>query len=145
MKIHPLFVLLISLLTLQSCQRDNQQASEYPANTERQTPTKMIEYLVGQWQIDSAGNTTQQGQGQDQRMIFTQEARYMEYLGNQKVDSGAYRMNEQLNNLYLESEINANPREFEIKFDETKMTLKPKQGNQTMTFRRIGPDTSPQN
>lgn len=158
MRLINFLILVITLLTLHACQRDSQVASENDTgkvNTERETPTKMIEYLVGEWQMDNArGTTGQQGtQGQqNQRMIFTQEARYIEYSGNQKVDSGAYRMHEQLNNLYLESEVNPDPREYEVKFEENRMTLTPnqpdgqgQQNNQPMTFRRISSDTSPQN
>ena len=147
MKLNRFLLPLICVLTLQACQRDNQQAqgNNAQAPAQHETPTKMLEYLVGEWQIDSAQNATQQGQ-QNQRMIFTNEARYIQYSGNQKVDSGAYRMNEQLNNLYLESEANEEPREYEIQFEENTMTLRPnqpgdQQGNQTMTFRRISSQT----
>ena len=82
-------------------------------------------------------------------MVFTEEARYIQYSGGQKIDSGAYRMNEQLRNLYLESEANGQPREFEIDLQQNRMTLKPKSanqgGDQTQTYRRIPSDTNRSN
>ena len=67
---------------------------------------KLIEYLIGEWQMES-GSTSAEG-GPGERITFTTEARYIVHEGNQKVDSGAYRMNQQLRHIYLESEANKN-------------------------------------
>lgn len=131
---------LAMLLTLHtSCQ--NQSGSEStsrdtPAdetgensevNTEQETPTKMIEYLVGDWQVErivsGQQDVTNNHGGVNQTLRFTNEARYIRQSGNQKIDSGAYRMNEQLNNLYLESETNEQPEEWEVAFESGRMTL----------------------
>lgn len=152
MKINLLFILIFALLTLQGCQQDGRQSSETDTarvNTEKATPTKLIEILVGEWERDASGATPSQTDGrenQSERMVFTQEARYIQYSGGQKLDSGAYRMNEQLRNLYLESEANGQPREFEIDLQRNRMTLKPKSadqaGAQTQTYRKISADTT---
>lgn len=139
---------LLALLAL-GCQPDNRQGSAEDTttvNTERETPRKLIDYLIGEWAVDSASGSAQGGE--NRRIVFTQEARYIVYSGQQKIDSGAYRMNEQLNNLYLESELNEDPREYEISMNGNVMTMKPNQakgnsGDQTVTFRKLGPDTSP--
>lgn len=151
---HSLFFLpLVALLTL-NCQTDNRRESENEnaqVPTEQETPDKLIDRLVGEWAIDSAGGAGQQQS--DQRLVFTEEARYIVYSGQQKVDSGAYRMNEQLTNLYLESEMNGQPKEYEVSLNETQMTLKPNQsqgqsqnraGEQTVTYRKVGSGASPQ-
>ena len=55
-------------------------------------------------------------------------------------------MNEQLNNLYLESELNGKPREFEVRLQSDTMTLKPNDGGQNdtaYTYRRVGPASIP--
>ena len=154
MKINLLSTLILALLTLQACQQDGRPSSETDTarvNTEKESPTKLIEILVGEWQRDASGATSQtDGRGnQGERMVFTEEARYIQYSGGQKIDSGAYRMNEQLRNLYLESEANGQPREFEIDLQQNRMTLKPKSanqgGDQTQTYRRIPSDTNRSN
>lgn len=123
----------LTLLTLQSCQPDNKenaQAEDQQTETpqppaEQETPSKMIEDLVGDWQQASAN--AQQGSG-GQTLTFTEEARYIMRKGSQKTDSGAYRMNEQLKNLYLESEANEKPREYEVKLNGDTLILSAKEG-----------------
>ena len=169
------FVLIPLLMLLFSCQQnrddgqgqeqaseaaednggtDNQESGdETQINTEEETPTKMIEYLVGEWQVerimDGEKNVTDAQGGSGQRIIFTNEARYIKRSGNQKVDSGAYRMNEQLENLYLESETNAQPQEYEVTLKSGMMTLTPKQkqnGKSNLKyFYRKGQSTSQNN
>lgn len=123
----------VALLTLQSCQSDQrgdtstdqtEKEDKPEANTERESPTKMIEQLVGEWESTTGG---QQGQEDAKRIRFTSEARYILYEGNQKIDSGAYRMNEQLRNLYLESEIDAKTKEFEVGLSNNQLTMKPRE------------------
>ena len=141
---------LLALLTL-NCQTDNRQEAENEntqAPTEQPTPRKLIDYLVGEWAIDSAAAAADQQQS-NQRIVFTHEARYIVYSGEERIDSGAYRMNEQLANLYLESEMNEEPREYELSLNESVMTLKPNQaqnqsGQETVTYRKIGSGASPQ-
>jgi hypothetical protein len=149
MKTISLVVAAVLLLTLNACNTDNRQNNENDnreVNTERDSPVKMIEYLVGEWQIiegaRGGGGSRERKGDLGEKITFTSEARYIVYQGNQKVDSGAYRMNEQLNNLYLESEANENPREFELDLKSDTLTLNPKSGSgQRSTryiYRRIG-------
>lgn len=134
----------ITVLTLHSCQKDNRSKAEAEleategreAPAEQGTPVKLLEYLVGRWESESGGGAAKPGQP-GEVLTFTTEARYLVHDGNQAVDSGAYRMNEQLRNLYLESEIGETPREYEIDLREDVMTLKPKQGGETYVYRRV--------
>ena len=140
------------LLTLNACTSDNRKDSEQErreTHTQQDTPVKMIEYLVGEWEMNAAGEGSQNGNeadGPGERITFTSEARYIVHQENQRVDSGAYRMNEQLNNLYLESELNGEPREFEVRLQSDTMTLKPNDGGQNgtaYTYHRVGPSSIP--
>jgi hypothetical protein len=110
---------------------DGEGGDENQINTEEDTPTKMIEYLVGNWEVerimDGEKDVTDAQGGSGQRITFTQEARYIKRSGNQKIDSGAFRMNEQLENLYLESEVNNQPQEYEVTLKSGMMTLTPRQ------------------
>ena len=138
-----IFLLLaaFSLLTLHSCFSDNRQGTEddnNEVNTRQETPVKLIEYLVGDWQKESSNNSGDNPQDPGERITFTSEARYIVRNGNQKVDSGAYRMNEQLQNLYLESETSGNPREYEVEIKQDVMTLVAKQGGGQHVYRRVG-------
>lgn len=134
----------IILLTLHSCQKDNRSKAEAElettgengANASQDTPVKLLEYLVGEWQRESGDDAAGPGQP-GERLTFTSEARYLVHEGNQSIDSGAFRMNEQLRSLYLESEINQTTREYEVVLREDIMTLKPKQGGGQYVYRRV--------
>lgn len=133
-------LICITLLTLHSCQKDNRskaeaelETGEHDVNAEQQTPVKLLEYLVGEWQRESGSGA----EGPGERLTFTTDARYLVHEGNQRIDSGAFRMNEQLRSLYLESEINETPREYELELREDAMTLKAKQGSEELVYRRV--------
>lgn len=146
-------ILSAILLTLHSCQTDTREGSEpdnRDVNTQQDTPVKLIEYLIGDWEMASTAGGQENGNQQGapgERLTFTSEARYIAYDGNQKVDSGAYRMNEQLNNLYLESEANETPREFELDLESRELTLKPRDaqenGARAYVYRRVGEASVP--
>lgn len=150
MKINFFLSAVLGILTLYACGTDNRESNTETdagesVNTEQETPVKMIEQLVGEWQLDgSQGGNSDQANNGSQRLVFTEEARYIAYSGNQKVDSGAFRMNEQLRNLYLESEANEQPREYEVELQQDVMTLKATQTSQggqaaqSFTYRRVG-------
>lgn len=135
----------VTLLTLHSCEKDNRSKAEAELEStegrdvpaEQETPVKLLEYLVGEWQRDSGGGAAGPGQP-GERLTFTSEARYLAYEGNQRTDSGAYRMNEQLRHLYLESELGETPREYEVGVREDVMTLKPREGGEEYVYRRVG-------
>lgn len=124
-----------ALLALQACQPDNRESAQNDGQqkppAKEESPVKMIEELVGEWEqagpARGAGNTQPDA---SQTLTFTEEARYIVRQGNQKTDSGAYRMNEQLNNLYLESEANEDPREYEVELQRDTLILSAKEGSQ---------------
>lgn len=126
--------ILMALLTLQQCDRSShgdENKDLRGKDTEKpKTPVKMIDNLVGKWKIDSASSRSASGDKagpKDQTITFTEEARYILRSGDQKVDSGAYRMNEQLKNLYLESEADEKPREYEIQVSQDTLILSSKE------------------
>jgi hypothetical protein len=132
---------IMTVLTLQSCQSDNRDREEndrQEANTRKETPAKLIELLVGEWEIArgaaASGNQAKDGQ----RLTFTEEARYIMHSGSEKIDSGAYRMNEQLHNLYLESETNEKAMEYEVEIKTDTLILSLKEdARQSATTKQI--------
>ncbi|MEX1240972.1 MAG: hypothetical protein WEB30_14705 [Cyclobacteriaceae bacterium] len=122
----------LTLLALQSCQRDNresaQKKNEQRPPVKHETPEKMIEELVGEWQHAGTGNDTRDTA--NQTLTFTEEARYIVREGGRKTDSGAYRMNEQLRNIYLESEANESPLEYEVQLNGDTLILSSKEPSQ---------------
>ncbi|MEO5602698.1 MAG: hypothetical protein ABIR06_17385 [Cyclobacteriaceae bacterium] len=132
MKKTVLKICTIALLTLQiSCQNEKtvNEANDTQVPTEQESPEKIIESIVGEWKIDRIisgdENVTDAQGGSDQTLVFTDEARYVMRSGNEKSDSGAYRMNEQLKNLYFESETNQKPQEWNVSFKSGSMILSP--------------------
>lgn len=103
-------------------------------NTEYETPVKIMEFIYGTWTIEqvkrgqkdiSASDTT----SQEERIEFNPEGRYTSYSGNERIDSGAYRINEQQAILYMESETARNTSEWNVWFkEEGTMTLKLRDG-----------------
>lgn len=122
---------IVGLLTLQHCEKGQTDQNKIDSTDEQsRSSTKMIDYLVGEWKIDSvqSGAASNDTAGRkNETLTFTQEARYIVRSGNDKVDSGAYRMNEQLKNLYLESEANEKPREYEIQVSKDTLILSSKE------------------
>lgn len=148
----------MALLTFQACQPENRQegSEEQPeVNTAQKSPPKMIEQLIGEWQLaqgrginiggtESRASEDQQA-SREQTLEFTSEARYIVREGEAKIDSGAYRMNEQVSNLYFESEADENPREFEVQFKGDTLILSaendaqaPSGGQQQVWLRKPG-------
>ncbi len=121
------FCLMASLLTLQNCQKGQTDQNKIDTAGEQSSrSTKMIDNLVGEWKIDSVQSGAQSNDTanrNNETLTFTQEARYIVRSDGKKIDSGAYRMNEQLKNLYLESEANEKPREYEIKVSQDTLIL----------------------
>ncbi|MEX2232007.1 MAG: hypothetical protein WD824_07605 [Cyclobacteriaceae bacterium] len=119
----------MTVQTLQSCQsnnRDREENDQQEVNTKKETPVKLIELLVGEWEMASGAGAAGNQANNGQRLTFTEDARYIMHSGSEKIDSGAYRMNEQLRNLYLESETNEKAVEYEveIKTDTLILSLK---------------------
>lgn len=151
MKISSLTFGMLFLLALASCDRDNRAANDLEdetANADAKTPVKLIEYLIGEWEMTNAADQSNKDAGPGERIKFTTEARYIAYDGGEQVDSGAYRMNEQLNNLYLAGESDESPREYELQMGPGQMTLTPSGGDSTRdkpryVYRRISPAAIP--
>jgi hypothetical protein len=114
----------------------NQAANNDKAiNTSQKTPVKIIEYIPGKWTVqhvmkgkrDMAGRDTL---GQNETLEFTRDGKYTRYNNTEKIDSGAYRINEEHSALYLSSGSNDTPSEFNIEFDKNGgMTLTKKTGD----------------
>ncbi|MBT1705905.1 hypothetical protein [Chryseosolibacter indicus] len=104
-------------------------------NTDKKTPVKIIEYIPGTWTIEQVLRgkedvTATDTLAQNQRLEFNREGRYLSYSGQEKIDSGSYRLNEQQAVLYLESEANDRPSEWNVWFDPAgTMTLKMRSGS----------------
>lgn len=146
MKISQIIPAVLMSVALFACQPENRDSAQGDADSvseelpPEQESAKLIEYLVGEWELQDAGNERQANA--PVRLTFSDEARYVTYSGDRRVvDSGAYRMNEQLHNLYLESEANKQPREFELDLKQDLMTLTPKEQDGkggSLTYKRVG-------
>jgi hypothetical protein len=114
--------------------RGKSKNTDNRVNTDKNTPIKIHEQIAGSWTIEAVnrGNkdvTDTDTLSHNQRLEFTRESRYISYSGNEKIDSGAYRVNESQSVLYLESETGEKPIEWKISFSqEGTMTLKQKEG-----------------
>jgi hypothetical protein len=122
-------------------------------NTDRKTPVKIIEYIPGKWAIEQVLRgqedvTATDTLAQNQTLEFGRENRYRSYSGEEQIDSGMFRINEQQAILYLESESTDKPTEWNIWFDpEGTMKLKRREGqgtaaNLSYIYRRTGAATS---
>lgn len=106
--------------------------NDVEVNTEHETPVKIIEYIPGTWTLEQVMRgqkdvSEQDGGAQNERIKFNSEGRYMSYSGNEMLDSGAYRINEQHAILYLQSETGEQVNEWNVSFGEDgsmKMTLR---------------------
>jgi hypothetical protein len=102
-------------------------------NTRKKTPVKIIEYIVGKWEVDRVYNgdrdVTAANEAQAGKSIeFNSEGRYSSYSDRQKIDSGAYRLNEAHGILYLESETGKPISQWNISFTKSGvMTLQPRE------------------
>ncbi|HEY9007436.1 hypothetical protein [Ohtaekwangia sp.] len=77
-----------------------------------QSGQKVIDLVVGTWQISQVFDGKKQIQSTSDTLIhtieFTREAKYITRNNSQKLDSGLFRINENHKILYLESKNNAN-------------------------------------
>jgi outer membrane protein assembly factor BamE (lipoprotein component of BamABCDE complex) len=97
----------------------------------RSTPVKIIEYIPGTWVIEHVYRGKEDVTSTDtlastETFEFNREGRYTSFSGTEKIDSGAYRINEEHAVLYLASEgDNEKPQEWNVWFDKDgTMTLK---------------------
>lgn len=109
--------------------------NEKKINTQQETPVKIIKYIPGTWMIDQVLKgkediTETDTLAKNQTYEFNSEGRYVSYTGSEKIDSGAYRVNEDHGRLYLASAIGGTPTEWNVWFDQSgMMTLQEKNGN----------------
>jgi hypothetical protein len=155
MKRNMITVLLVGVLTIIGINAFAQDVKTKPdVNTKEETPVKIIEYLPGTWVIQSVYRgkenvTTTDTLAAIETIEFNREGRYMSYSGTEKLDSGAYRLNEQHGILYMASENNDDkPVEWAVSFTKDgTMTISMKNGSKQLeninyVYRRSGPETS---
>lgn len=123
-------------------------------NTSKQTPVKIIEYLPGTWVIENVyrgkdGVTNKDTLANNEVIEFNREGRYVSYTGKEKIDSGAYRINEQHAILYMASEGDQEkPMEWNVWFgDDGTMTMRMKGSGKadkdfSYVYRKNGTETS---
>ncbi len=92
-------------------------------NTKQETPVKIIQFIPGSWTLDQVlrgGKDISENDtvAQRQTLEFNREGRYMSYSGNEKIDSGAYRLNEDHAILYLSSETDDKVQEWNVWFGQ---------------------------
>jgi len=105
-------------------------------NTRQKTPVKVIEYIPGKWVLQSVYRGNKNVSATDtlagaETIEFNREGRYISYAGNEKIDSGAYRINEEHSYLYMASEDdNERSTNWHVSFDDN--------GNMIMKIRDTG-------
>jgi hypothetical protein len=98
-------------------------------NTNKKTPLKIIEYVVGTWQVEDVMNGKKDISETDtvslaNTFVFDRENRFLSYSGDERIDSGRFRVNETQGILYLESDGGGPPSEWNLTFqDRDQMTL----------------------
>jgi hypothetical protein len=127
---------------------------ESNVNTAKQTPVKIIEYIPGTWVINQVLKGKEDVTDTDtlapnEMIEFNREGRYTSFSGKEKIDSGAYRINEDHAVLYLASEgDNEKPTEWNVWFGKDgTMTMRPKDTSNkeesfTYVYRRNDTETS---
>ena len=128
-------IVIAGLFTVAAMEGSAQQQDKH-INTEEKTPVKVIEYIPGTWVIEDVYRGDKNVTSTDtlagvETIEFNREGRYVSYAGSEKIDSGAYRVNEQHSLLYLASEgDNEKSTSWKVSFYEN--------GNMTMKVRDTG-------
>ena len=109
--------------------KDSRRRDNDKINTKQKTPVKVIEAIIGDWTIDRVyqGNkeiSTTDTVAQQEMLTFNREGRYVRHNHTEKIDSGAYRVNEEHGYLYLESVNGGPPSEWKVTFTEGSMSLR---------------------
>jgi hypothetical protein len=118
----------------------NKEKADVPTNNE--TPTKNIEKVVGVWEVTGIFKGTKDitntdTVGLNRSFEFTRENKYLGYSDNEQIDSGAFKLNEVQNSIYLESAGGAEVTEYKIRFDGNTMTLQPSGDADAQRFRYV--------
>jgi len=103
---------------------------------------KLFGDIAGTWRIqsiyDGKKDITKNDSSSVQWMEFTEDGRYRNKTGNQVLDSGSYRVNENHHSLYLQSDRDKdNPAEWQLEFKDNTMTLSGKGTSQAKRFKYI--------
>jgi len=156
-----IFVIIVGFLVSAAMCGWSQQTSgdkgktKVEPNTKQSTPVKIIEYIPGTWAIQSVYRgkedvTETDTLAQIETIEFNREGRYISFSGTEKIDSGAYRVNEEHGILYMAS-VNHDdqPLEWNVRFSKDGlMTIQSRNGgdkkleNINFVYRRTGPVTS---
>jgi hypothetical protein len=107
-----------------------------PAQTAKDTKVKMIDRILGTWQIDKIydGKKEIATEAHTQGFQFNIEGHYKSMVGSELLDSGSYRINESNSLLYLENKRNAVPGNA-----QAQVTWKISFANNTMSLQGYGP------
>lgn len=110
--------------------KDGNTSNQNEVPLDNPTPVKNIEKIVGEWEVTSvlngSKNITDTDTAQLNRsFVFTRENKYISYSNNEQIDSGAFKLNEVQNVVYLESATGNDVAEYRVRFDDNTMTLEP--------------------
>jgi hypothetical protein len=110
--------------------RSKDKSKENEVNAKAETPVKIIQFIPGTWQIadvyqgDKSVGPTDSLASNQTTFEFNREGRYMKYSGNEMIDSGAYRLNENHALLYLESDVDQKSTQYAVWFKDDTMSLR---------------------
>jgi hypothetical protein len=134
-----LFGVALSVFSLHATAQENQKENKRYTNKDKtdipvnnETPTKNIEKVVGVWEVSGIFKGTKDitntdTVGLNRSFEFTRENKYISYSDSEQIDSGAFKLNEVQNTIYLESAGGNEVAEYKIRFDNNTMTLQPTQ------------------
>lgn len=116
-------------ISAQNDQNNRRSRDKSAINTKQKTPVKIIEFIVGDWTIDRVYKGSKEIGGTDtipnlETLSFNREGRFVRYNATEKIDSGAYRVNEDHGLLYLESVNGGPPSEWKVTFTKGTMALR---------------------
>ena len=134
-----LFSFICSLATIDVAAQDDNDYSnnrgkkkrnEGSINTKQETPVKVIEFIIGTWDIAAVYKNSKNITNEDtliglSQIRFNRENQYTAYHEGQEVDSGTFRLNENHSILYLESRDGSEPQSWNVSFENNMMTLQP--------------------
>ena len=115
-----------------------------PAQTAKDTKVKMIDRILGTWQIEKIydGKKEIATDAHTQGFQFNIEGQYKSTVGAEVLDSGSYRINENNSLLYLENKRNVvpgkNPQQvtWKISFENNTLTMQG-QGPQAKRYKYV--------
>jgi hypothetical protein len=102
-------------------------------NSNKGTPVKIIESIVGKWQVDRVLKGDKDITNSDTLVLnraieFNRENQYTIMSGNEETEHGSFRVNENQSSLYLERENSQEATEWKVSFNN----------NGTMTLQQTG-------